>query len=51
MLYLIAIVLMVLWMIAVLSGYTVIGPFIHILLAVALIMLVINLLSVRRSLR
>jgi hypothetical protein len=49
MLYTIAIILIVLWLLGMLSGYT-IGAFIHILLVVAVIMILVNLISGRRSL-
>jgi hypothetical protein len=47
MLYTIAIVLIVLWLLGLVSGYA-IGGFIHILLAIAIIMILVNLLSGRR---
>jgi hypothetical protein len=47
MLYTIAIVLIVLWLLGMVSSYT-IGGFIHILLAVAIIMILVNLISGRR---
>ncbi len=49
MLYTIAIILIVLWLLGMLSGYT-IGAFIHILLVVAVIMILVNLISGRRPL-
>jgi hypothetical protein len=49
MLYTIAIILIVLWLLGMISGYT-IGAFIHILLVVAVIMILVNLISGRRSL-
>jgi predicted ferric reductase len=48
MLYTIAIVLLVLWLLGLVSSYTV-GGFIHILLVVAVIMIAVNLISGRRS--
>ena len=48
MLYTIAVVLIVLWLLGLVTGYT-LGSFIHILLVVALVILVINLVSGRRS--
>jgi hypothetical protein len=48
MLETIAIILLVLWLLGMVSGYTV-GSFIHVLLVVALIVLVFQLLSGRRS--
>jgi hypothetical protein len=47
MLYTLAVVLVVLWLLGLLTSYTM-GGFIHILLAVAIIMVVFNLLSGRR---
>jgi hypothetical protein len=42
-------VLIVLWLLGLVSGYT-IGSFIHILLVVAVIMILINLISDRKRL-
>ena len=49
MLYTIAIVLVILWLLGLVSSYT-LGGFIHILLVVALIVILVNFLSGRRSL-
>ena len=49
MLYTIAVVLIVLWLLGLVTSYTM-GGFVHILLVVALIMIVVNLLSGRRAL-
>jgi hypothetical protein len=49
MLYTIAIVLIILWLLGLVSGYA-IGGFIHILLVVAVIMILVNLISGRRRL-
>ena len=49
MLYTIAVVLIILWLLGLVTSYTV-GGFIHILLVVAIIMIVINLVNGRRSL-
>ena len=49
MLWTIAVVLMVLWLLGLLTSYTM-GGLIHILLVVALIMVVFNLISGRRAL-
>ncbi|MCU0786588.1 MAG: lmo0937 family membrane protein [Verrucomicrobia bacterium] len=49
MLYTIALVLIVLWLLGLITGYT-IGSFIHILLVVAIIMILINLISGRKRL-
>jgi hypothetical protein len=48
MLYTIAVVLLILWLLGLVSSYTV-GGFIHILLVVALIMILLNFISGRRS--
>lgn len=48
MLWTILIVLLILWLVGVVSSYT-IGGFIHLLLVVALVILVINLLTGRRT--
>lgn len=47
MLYTIAVVLIVLWLLGLVTGYT-IGSFIHILLVVAVIMILVNLISGRK---
>jgi hypothetical protein len=47
MLYTIAVVLILLWLLGLVSSYT-IGGFIHLLLAVAVIMILVNLISGRR---
>jgi len=49
MLYTIAVILIVLWLLGMVSGYA-IGGFIHILLVVAVIMVLVNLISGRRAL-
>jgi len=48
-LYTLAVILLVLWLLGLVTSYT-LGGFIHILLVVALIMIVLNLLSGRRAL-
>jgi hypothetical protein len=48
MLYTIAVVLIVLWLLGLVTSYTM-GGFVHILLVVALIMIVVNLVSGRRA--
>jgi hypothetical protein len=48
MLYTIAVVLIVLWLLGLVSSYTM-GGFIHILLVIAVIMILINLISGRKS--
>ena len=47
MLYTLAIVLIILWLLGMVSSYT-IGGFIHLLLAIAVIMILVNLISGRR---
>jgi hypothetical protein len=49
MLYTIAVILAVLWLLGLVSSYTM-GGFIHILLVVAVIMIVVNLLGGRKVL-
>ena len=49
MLYTIAVILIVLWLLGLVTGYT-IGSFIHILLVVAVIMVLVNLISGRKGL-
>ena len=48
MLYTIAVILIVLWLLGLVTSYT-LGGFVHILLVIALIMIVVNLLSGRRG--
>lgn len=48
MLYTIAVVLLVLWLLGLVSGYAV-GAFIHILLVVAVVLLLVGLVSGRRT--
>ena len=47
MLYTIAVVLLVLWLLGLVSGVA-IGGFIHILLVIAIVMVLVNLISGRR---
>jgi len=47
MLYTIAVVLLVLWLLGLVSGYTM-GAFIHVLLVIAVVLLVVGLVSGRR---
>lgn len=47
MLYTIAIILLILWLLGLVSGYT-IGAFIHVLLVVAIVLLLVGLVSGRR---
>ena len=49
MLYTIAVVLLVLWLLGLVTSYTM-GGFIHILLVVAINMVLVNLISGRRAL-
>ena len=48
MLYTIAIILLVLWLLGLVSSYTM-GGFIHILLVVAVVVILVNLISGRRA--
>ena len=48
MLWTILVILLVLWLLGLVSGYTV-GGFVHLLLVLALVILVINLLTGRRA--
>lgn len=48
-LYTIAVVLLILWVLGLVSSYT-LGGFIHILVVVAVVMILINLISGRRGL-
>jgi hypothetical protein len=47
MLYTIAVVLLILWVLGLVSGYT-IGAFIHMLLVVAIVLVLVRLISGRR---
>jgi hypothetical protein len=49
MLYTIAVVLIILWLLGLVTSYTV-GGFIHVLLVIAIIMILLNVISGRRSL-
>lgn len=48
MLWTILVVLLILWLLGLVSGYTV-GGFVHLLLVLALVILIINLLTGRRA--
>ena len=48
MFYTIAVVLIILWLLGLVTGYT-IGSFIHVLLVIAVIMILVNLISGRRA--
>ena len=47
MLYTIAVILLVLWLLGLVSGYT-IGAFIHVLLVIAVVLFLVGMLSGRR---
>ena len=47
MLYTIAVILLVMWLLGLVSGYT-IGAFIHVLLVIAIVLFLVGLLSGRR---
>ena len=47
MLYTIAVVLLILWLLGLVSGYT-IGAFIHVLLVIALVLVLVQFMSGRR---
>jgi Family of unknown function (DUF5670) len=49
MLYTLAVVLIVLWLLGLVTSYTM-GGFLHILLVIAVIMILVNLISGRRAL-
>jgi hypothetical protein len=49
MLYTVAVVLLILWVLGLVSSYT-IGGFIHILLVVAVVIILVNLITGRRAL-
>jgi Family of unknown function (DUF5670) len=49
MLYTIAVVLLVLWLLGLVSSYT-LGGFIHVLLVIAIVMILLNVINGRRSL-
>ena len=49
MLYTIAVVLLILWLLGLVTSYTM-GGFIHILLVVAIVMVLVNLITGRRAL-
>ena len=49
MLYTVAVVLLILWLLGLVTSYT-LGGLIHILLVVALIVIIVNLVSGRRAL-
>jgi Family of unknown function (DUF5670) len=48
MLYTIAVVLIILWLLGLVSSYTM-GGFIHVLLVIAVVVILVNLISGRKS--
>ena len=48
MLYTIAVILLVLWLLGMVSGYT-IGAFIHVLLVIAVVLFLVGLVTGRRA--
>jgi hypothetical protein len=48
MLYTIAVILLVLWLLGLVTGYTV-GAFIHVLLVIAIVLFLVGLISGRRT--
>lgn len=48
MLYTIALILVIMWILGMITGYT-IGSFIHILLVIAVIIILVNFISGRRT--
>ena len=48
MLYTIAVVLLILWLLGMVSGYT-IGAFIHVLLVIAVVLFLVGLVTGRRA--
>ena len=49
MLYTIAVVLIILWLLGLVTSYTM-GGFVHILLVIAVVMILVNLINGRRAL-
>jgi uncharacterized membrane protein YtjA (UPF0391 family) len=49
MLYTVAVILLILWVLGLVSSYT-LGGFIHILLVVAVVVILVNLITGRRAL-
>ena len=49
MLYTVAVILLVMWLLGMVSGYTV-GAFIHVLLVIAVVLFLVGLISGRRTL-
>jgi hypothetical protein len=48
MLYTLAVILLILWLLGLVSGYT-IGAFIHVLLVVAIVLILVQLITGRRA--
>ena len=48
MLYTLAVVLLVLWLLGMVSGYT-IGAFIHVLLVIAVVLILVQIITGRRA--
>lgn len=48
MLYTLAVVLLILWLLGMVSGYT-IGAFIHVLLVIAIVLILVQLITGRRA--
>ena len=48
MLYTIAVILLILWLLGMVSGYA-IGSFVHVLLVIAIVLFLVQLISGRRS--
>jgi hypothetical protein len=50
MLYTVAVILVVLWLVGLVSSYTM-GGFVHILLVIAIVVVLVNVINGRRALR
>jgi hypothetical protein len=50
MLYTIAVILVVLWLVGLVSSYTM-GGFVHVLLVIAIVVVLVNVINGRRALR
>ena len=48
MLYTLAVILIIMWLLGMVSGYT-LGAFVHVLLVIALVLLLVQLISGRRA--
>ena len=48
MLYTLAVILIIMWLLGMVSGYT-LGAFIHVLLVIAVVLLLVQLISGRRA--